>query len=322
MNVGYAVREVIKHRDDRQWWRKRFLTHVVGRYFSTVGRSSATPLVDRDWDVAVLLDACRYDLFQETVADAPLQGTLEKRRSVQSATPGYLRENFGRDTHHDLVYVTANPYVHTMFDDGHFHATDNVWRDGWDEDLQTVLPETMAERAVAALEAYPNKRILVHFNQPHAPFIGEQRLGGRKHSAIREEAMGGDRPDPSDRRPTPFERLGRGEVTRDEVWDAYRSNLERAFPSVERILEAANGRIAVTSDHGNALGEWAKPFPIRVYGHPLNVFISPLVEVPYHVHDSGSRRDVVAAPPNQEASVEGDVESETRERLRILGYAE
>lgn len=322
MNVGYALREIRKHGTDRQWWRKRFLTHVVGRYFTTIGRPEATPLLERDWDVAVLLDACRYDLFEETVADHPLDGTLEKRRSVQSATPGYLRENVGDDDHHDLVYVTANPYVATMFDEDQFHAVDNVWRDGWDDDLQTVPPETMADRAIDALEAYPNKRVLVHFNQPHAPFVGEKRLGGRNYSAIREEALGGDRPDPEERRPTPFERLARGEVTKDEVWEAYRSNLERALPPVERILEATDGRTVVTSDHGNALGEWATPFPIRVYGHPLNVFIPALVDVPYHVHETGARREVIAEPPTETADDDDDVDDETKERLRMLGYAE
>lgn len=320
MNVGYALEEIRKHGTDRQWWRKRFLTHVVGRYFTTVGRPSATPLVESDWDVAVLLDACRYDLFEEA-ADGRLPGTLERRRSVQSATPGYLRENFGDDDHHDLVYVTANPYVTTLLDETQFHAVESVWVDGWDEKLQTVTPETMADRALAALETYPNKRILVHCNQPHAPFIGETRLGGRNYSAIREEALGGERPAPDDRRPTPFEQLGRGEVTKAEVWTAYRSNLQRALGPVERILTAGNGRIVVTSDHGNALGEFAKPFPLRVYGHPLNVLIPALVDVPYHVHENGPRRDIVEEAPSAAGS-ESHVPGKTAERLRMLGYAE
>lgn len=321
MKVGYALEEIRKHGADRQWWRKRFLTHVVSRYYTSLRRPPSSPLVDRDWDNVILLDACRYDLFAEAIETHPLPGSLEMRQSAESGTPGYLAENFAGRQFHDVVYVTANPYVNTKLADDAFHAVESVWRDGWDDDLQTVTPETMGTWAREAAEQYPDKRLVVHFNQPHAPFIGEQRLDGRNVSAIRQEALGEEEPDPDERVPTPFEGLGRGDYTREEVWTAYRSNLERALPVVETLLEEFDGLTAVTSDHGNALGEFAKPFPIRVYGHPLGILIPALTDVPWYTHQSGDRKRVRVEPPAVDSSGD-DVDERTEERLRMLGYAE
>lgn len=319
VDLRYAIDEIRTHWRERQWWRKRFLTHVVSRYYGTIGAPEVSPLVERDWDNVLLLDACRFDLFAEVLEDHPLPGRLSKRRSVQSGTPGYLAENFADGTFHDVVYVTANPYVETELPADTFHAIDHVWRDGWDEDLQTVTPETMAERAEVAAERYPDKRLIVHFNQPHAPFIGDVRLDGRKASAIRQTALGDEALDPRDRLRTPFEQLGDGDRTRGEVWEAYRSNLERAMPAVDRLLTSLSGLTAITADHGNALGEFAWPFPIRVYGHPLGILTPALTEVPWHVYQNGDRKTVRTDPP-----VEGDegVDEETQARLRQLGYAE
>lgn len=317
MDVRSAVDEIRAHGSDMQWWRKRFLTRVVSRYFEA-NPPEATPLCRQDWDNVILLDACRYDLFEEVYTEHPLPGKLSMRRSVESGTPGYLRENFSDETFHDVVYVTANPYVNTELPKGTFHAVDPVWKDGWDDENQTVRPETVRDRALAASERYPNKRLIVHFNQPHTPFIGERRIESRGIDKIRATALGKSGPDPASRRRTAFERLGDGEVSRMEVWAAYRDNLKVAWPAVETLLNEFAGRTVVTADHGNALGERAWPFPIRVYGHPLGIPIPALTEVPWLVNQRGERKQVTAHLPERESSPSVD----TKERLRMLGYAE
>ena len=321
VTLRYVLGEVREHGTDREWWRKRFLTRVVGRYFDRFPPAGRSRVVDREWDTLLLLDACRYDLFEAALGDHPLPGELSMRRSMASGTPGYLAANFAGGTFHDVVYVTANPYVSTELPAGTFHEVVPVWRDGWDDELATVPPETVAEAAREAAAEHPDKRLVVHFNQPHTPFIGEERIEGRGMANLRARAVGEGRA--TDAR-TPFERLGAGELDRETVWRAYRSNLDRALPVVGSLLEEFGGLTAVTSDHGNALGERAWPFPIRVYGHPLGVLVPALIEVPWFTHSTGERRETRAEPPVATDTDPGErqVDEETRARLRDLGYAE
>lgn len=315
MNPRYALAEIRKNGSDPAWWRKRFLTHVVGSYFRRFG-PPGDPVTDEEWDNLLVLDACRYDLF---AAASDLPGTLSKRRSVASATPGFLRETFDGRQFHDVVYVSSNPYVDVQLPDDTFHAVDSVWRDGWHDELDTVLPETMAERAREADERYPDKRLVVHFLQPHYPFIGDVRLDGDSTFGVRNQAMGSETLGAEERAPTPFERLQFGQLTLEEVWEAYRSNLERALPAVDELLHELQGLNVVTSDHGNAVGERAWPFPIRVYGHPLGVNIPELTEVPWLEYRNGARKEVTAEPPEYAAH---ETDADVTDRLRQLGYAE
>lgn len=39
-----------------------------------------------------------------------------------------------------------------------------------------MFPDPVVEAAIAAHEAYPSKRLVAHFMQPHRPFVGEERL--------------------------------------------------------------------------------------------------------------------------------------------------
>lgn len=317
LKLSYVLSEVKKHGTDFTWWRKRFLTHIVSRYFTGLGRPESEPVTEKDWDNLIILDACRYDLFEEVNKQEPLPGNLKKRTSIQSGTPGFLEETFEDEEFHDIVYITGNPYVNTDLPEDTFHAVESIWEDGWDNDLQTVRPETMADRTLEISEEYPEKRIISHFLQPHAPFVGNPRLGKRETFAIREKALGNQ--DATTRHRTPFQLLDAGEVSYDEVWEAYRSNLELAWSDVRRLLNELPGLTAVTSDHGNAMGERAWPFPLRVYGHPLGILIPALTEVPWLTHKNGSRKTVTEEPPKFQ---EHDIDEKTNERLRMLGYAE
>jgi hypothetical protein len=316
--IAYALDEIRTNGRNTFWWRQRFLTHIVSRYFCRMDDSADRPVHEADWDTLVILDACRYDAFQRAAAEHGLDGRLERRTSRESGTPGFLRENFSDGQFHDTVYVTANAYVNTLLDDDTFHAVVPAWRNNWDDELNTVTPEAMGAACRAALEQYPNKRHVFHFVQPHEPFVGEQRLGIRD-SALREKALGREAKAHAEREPTSFERLARGDLSKETVWSAYRSNLDRAIPVVHDLLDEIPGKTVVTADHGEAFGEFAWPFPIRVYGHPLGVLIPALTEVPWFVSEADERRDITSEPPRQREQFD---DGTAAERLRMLGYVE
>lgn len=242
-----------------------------------------------------------------------LPGRLEKRRSRGSSTREFLRGNFrGRDLT-DTVYVTANPQLYRHRDEltPELHAVRNVWRDGgWDDELGTVPPETTTEHAREASQEFPDKRLVVHYIQPHYPFI-DAETDFDKGQLEDEDAP-----------PSFWQKIMHGdlEVPLDTIWDAYTANLQRVLSHVDSLVEDLEGKTIVTSDHGNMVGERSFPVPIREWGHPAGQYTDELIEVPWHVIESESRKQIVAEPPEREFgdSDDGDV----TERLRDLGYAE
>ena len=131
-------------------------------------RVAGCDVMAEDWDNLLILDACRFDMFERANT---IPGRLESRRSKGSATLEFVRNNFAGERHYDTVYVTGNPFVSTDAGDA-FHDLYEVWRTDWDDELGTVRPEPMCEAVLRANEAYPNKRLVGHLMQPHHPFIG------------------------------------------------------------------------------------------------------------------------------------------------------
>lgn len=292
-----------------------FLRHANRLYHRRFGLHEHNPEgIDpfaADWDTLAILDACRYDMFARR---SKLPGRLERRRSKASATVEFLRANVdGRDLR-DTVYVTANPQLYWNREsiDAQFHDVINVWQDdGWNDEHGTVLPETVTERALRAAERYPQKRLVVHYMQPHYPFIGSQTEFDKDHLETAEWT--GE---------NVWNQLLQGtlEVDREEIWRIYDENLTRALPHVETLVTELEGKTVVTADHGNMVGERASPIPIREWGHPRGIYTPELVDVPWLVHENGPRRDVRADDPTErDRAATDDV---VVDRLRGLGYAE
>jgi hypothetical protein len=262
-------------------------------------------LMDEEWDTLVVLDACRYDTFAEL---STLPGDLQVRESRGSHTAEFLRGNFAGRELYDTVYVTASPQLYRRREalDARFHAIDHVWDgDGWDDAAGTVRPETMTERALAARERYPDKRLLVHYMQPHYPFLAGPDLSGRNVKTGTGVDIWGEL------------MRGRLDVPTAEVRAGYRRNLELALPAVRDLLAATPDRAVVTADHGNMFGERARPLPVREWGHPPGVYTEELVTVPWLVRP-GQRRETTADPPVEETAEAVN----PADQLRSLGYVQ
>ena len=103
--------------------------------------TAGVEVFDKDWDTLVVLDACRYDMFE---AISQLDGRLSSRFSKGSSTVEWLRANFHGPDLRDTIYVTANPQLERNHDgwDIDLHETINVWlEDGWDEETELSVPK-------------------------------------------------------------------------------------------------------------------------------------------------------------------------------------
>lgn len=240
---------------------------------------------------------------------------MEKKISKGSGSPEFLRKNFQGDTFNDIIYVTANPFVKRELDDPFFH-TEHVWLDGWDDEEETVLPSTMIKRTRALFDQYPNKRFILHFMQPHHPFIGETRLEDDP-GFVGAIAKSTDEKVPDVE--FVWEKLRRGKLDTDTVWKAYEDNLRFVLEEIQPFVRELDGKSVLTSDHGNAFGERARPFPTRVYGHGDRIRIPALVEVPWFVPEYDTRREITEGDPEQEP-VTNTEDTDIEQRLAALGY--
>lgn len=267
--------------------------------------SGGISVVARDWDILVILDACRYDTFQRR-CDA--DGDMSPAVSRGTESRQFLRRNFAGEVLHDTVYVTANPHERELPVDT-FHTIDRVYVDGWDEDAGTVLPETVTERALAAADRYPNKRLVIHYMQPHAPYVGPAG----------EEVAHNPSNDPSAAVRSVWANLRYGltDVTIEAVRRAYRENLDLAVEAALTCDEAIAGKTVVTADHGELLGDRLWPIPVRGYGHPPGLRAPGLIQVPWFEPPYEERRETFADPPSKLHSPSDQV---VERRLADLGY--
>jgi hypothetical protein len=261
-------------------------------------------ILEEDWDNLIILDACRYDIFRE-VADK-LPGELEKRESKAGDTNEFLRHTFKNRNLQDTIYITGNPqlYRHREEINVDFFLQEQVWVDNWAENHRTIMPDVMTEQTLTTAESYPHKRIISHYLQPHAPYIGPT---GREL--------------PSDYLNF-WESYTSGEFNIDleTAKRAYRENVEITIPHIKRLFDNLQGKTIVTADHGELLGEKDRPIPIRRYGHDACTYLSPLVEVPWLVYKNGERKEITSEDNRQKENDEKIAEQTVTNRLKDLGY--
>ncbi|MDB2283296.1 hypothetical protein PM030_15605 [Halorubrum ezzemoulense] len=284
---------------------------VHRRLYTRQYNTAGVGIFEEEWDNLILLDACRYDLFEQYCTS--FSGELQSRVSRGSNTVEFLLGNVRGRNLTDTVYVTGNPQYHRHKDilDSTFHDVVDIWHEGgWNEKMGTVLPETVTDHALEAAKVYPKKRLLIHYVQPHYPFVESNTSFDKGHL----EQTG------PDVNPNFWYRIMYGEIQppAEQIWEMYAENLERALPSVRELVDRIAGRTVISSDHGNMIGDRSSPIPIREWGHPRGIYANELVRVPWFVID-GERRRIVPEEPSASVQTNSEVVSE---RLRQLGYAE
>jgi hypothetical protein len=275
-------------------------TRLAQREYNPAGVN----VFDEDWDNLIILDACRYDAFAER---ADLPGRLNHRQSRGAATYEFVRANFAGRQEHDTVYVTANSWyrrlcdeigaelhdyidLHMGDDDGSYHS----------DEFKVVLPDVVTEHAARIADEYPAKRLIVHYIQPHHPFIGPT---GREHFTHDSSAL--------------EEVLREADASAELVQRAYAENLDIVLDAVKKLLPALEGRTVITSDHGEMLGDRHDLVPVRDFGHQNGLYNNTLTKVPWHVIKGDRRKEITAEPPREPDDV--DLERLER-RLSDLGY--
>lgn len=265
-------------------------------------RDPGTPIYERDWDLLIVVDACRLDLMREVAPGYDFIDDVTGFRSLDSMTRWWMKKNFVPTYAQEMAetaYVCGNPFSKDALDADDFLALDEVWKYVW-EDPGTVPPRAITDRTIAAARDHDPDRLIAHYMQPHCPFIPRPDLTRGK----RLDRFGNQEWDDV------WQKLRAGKLSRDEVWTGYRENLELALDDIELLLENVDAEtVVITSDHGNALGEWL------VYGHPPSMPLDCLRVVPWIETTAVDRETYV---PKTERT--NDTDTSREDQLAALGY--
>lgn len=277
-------------------------------YYTDRTLPESIDMMEKDWDNLIILDACRCDYFED-------QHSFDKQ-AERVVSPGkmsweFMEETFLEDQFHDTIYITSNPFASGLPEDTFFMSKYLI--DEWDNEIGTIHPEDVVNTALQANEKYPNKRLILHFMQPHRPYLGATAEKLRERVNLKGYRNEGDG----------LQIWGAAKekkVTVEEVRRAYSESLDIVLDVVSDFLNEINGKSVITADHGEMLGERVFPFTSRVWGHSEGFSTPTLREVPWLEIEVKNRREITESEPLE--TEETLDENEIKDRLEALGYVE
>ncbi len=260
-----------KNWKDKFFWQSVLIYMILPHLLKIFYKNNGIYVMDEDWDNLIILDCCRYDTFVKVSGIE-----CEFRISRGSCTKEFLIENFHGKKYLDTIYITANPFVDKYVKDC-FYKVISVWKTDWNEKYHTVLPQSVVKRALETEKKYPDKRLIIHFMQPHIPFIKNPELnilgwGEKSTFKILNRNLNEKGVIPSN----PWKEVGRGNIDLATVYKAYERNLEAVLPYAFKLAYKLNGKTVITSDHGQALNDRLWPLPIKIIDHPCSIYIPSL----------------------------------------------
>lgn len=281
-------------------------------------------VIEQDWDNLVILDALRFDIFKRF---SNFEEKVDYVISQASTSLDFVKSNFGGKKIHDTIYVTANGW-HERLSKDPFFLTKKAYSDFNQRD-EYYAPEHVYQLTIDTFEKYPDKRYIVHFMQPHEPYLGKKAEDLRNRLETEEnltfkaaqkalnkrnkmkESSGGKRLN------TLLDAAREGYISEKELQEIYVENLEIVLPYVEKIQKNLGGKTIITSDHGELLGEKVGPCGKKIYGHPGDLATLSLRKVPWLELESGPRREVQLESP-----IESEIMSyeKVKQSLKELGY--
>jgi hypothetical protein len=282
------------------------LRHAVSRVYWPKG----TPVFEEDWDALLILDACRADLLAAVRAEYDFLDEPDTRLSVDSTSHRWMKKNFSRSYADELrqtAYVTGNPYSDGVLRGDEFRLLDEVWKYEWDDELGTIHPRPLTDRAIAVARDLNPERLIVHYMQPHYPFVRHSEVDdGIPLEFFTKQAT------ETSREIDVWTQFREGELTETEVRELYLDNLRYVLEDVGLLLENVDAdTVVLSADHGNAFGEFG------VYGHPPGMPFRSVREVPWYTTSATDTGEYV--PETGPPETAGNDET-TDERLRDLGY--
>jgi len=210
---------------------------------------------NNQWDVMIVLDACRYDEFVECIKKSDIIGNYMKVDSQALHTAMWYEKNWKMENDvnlisgHGILWLEEfsifkrfkNPY-------GFFNNERKKW----------IYPGFNFSKLLEYQIKYPGMKTLVHIIPPHLPFLG--KMG---HEFMKELDVINPHTTEGHGNMNAYNRIT--QYGRIHGWDrprkCYMENILFAIIWIEKFIDRMKGQVIITADHGELLGEGG------IYGH-------------------------------------------------------
>jgi hypothetical protein len=275
------------------------LNKLEARYIRSV---RSVNVLDREWDVLVILDACRLDLLKSVASEYEFLSSIEAIYSPAATSEAWLRRTFTNqhlETMRDTAVVTGNPYSYSTLQDDELKILDEVWTYAWDNELGTIPARPITDRAISIGRNCSPSRLIIHYMQPHFPCVtGSQLASGVTLDEFGNQPM------------AIWSALEQRHLSPDEVKSAAIKNLRYVLEEVGLLLDNLDAEsVVISADHGNAFGEGGE------YGHRKGSIQEEVRKVPW------VRTSATDGETYQPSMYDHDATEYSRSKqLRALGY--
>lgn len=291
---------------------------------------SGTNIFEHEWDLLIILDACRVDALEAVADEYSFIENIEETWSVGSTSKEWIANTFRKKYAYEIsntTYITSNAFAADVLETDpdwmEWGSTSGTWISTQrvlepliernvvtSEDLggyhpiwnlsdkhdhgHTPYPEDVTEYAIKVGRLEKPSRTILHYMQPHAPYLGnvdhDSEIDDLRRFPLKQARDGADR---------------------GKLWNEYLDNLRYVLDDVERLLQNFDAnKVVITADHGELFGEFDQ------YDHGVGIPHPSLRKVPW-VETSAQDHSTI------DPKVEIDDHTETedvKERLRNLGY--
>ena len=238
-----------------------------------------TTVLNLDWDVLIVLDTCRVDALRAIADEYSFLDTIDELWSVGGHSGEWMAHTFDRkykDMLSNTAYLSANPHTKSVLEDdmdaedkhikrlsrygkwdvispSEFGRMEHIWRHELSDRNESrgdsagyTPPRHVTDRGIAVSRNRGFDNIILHYMQPHRPYVAAAVADGRELYEYEKE---------------PWEYM-RKTGDRETVFETYLDELRFVLDDVEILLNNLEAdEVAISADHGEAFGEY------NVYEH-------------------------------------------------------
>ncbi|WP_247002212.1 hypothetical protein [Halosolutus gelatinilyticus] len=301
--------------------------------YANTKRTIGTNVFSREWDLLIILDTCRVDALEAVAPEYDFIPDVGSIRSVGGRSPewiaktfvekyedeirrtGYLSANVFperilRNRHHESASISDEQLTYRLLRRiptvdvdalGHFeylYRYEPVGEPGpLGHEGGGTPPRYVTDRGIQVGRRDDLDRVILHYLQPHPPYVVNALREGRDELYRYEYDWWGYLGETGDY---------------ETIWETYLDELRYVLDDVELLLENVDAEtVAISADHGEAFGEYWE------YGHKTGSLHPKVRTVPW-VETTAT--DEGTYSPSFDPPSETETDPAIEEQLEALGY--